>query len=299
MIFDFRIKVFLTVANKLSYTKAASELYISQPAITKHIKEIEQQLEIRLFNRNGNTITLTPAGEIFLRHTQLIFKQYELLENELAQTKAYSSGTLHIGASTTIAQYVIPKIIALFKKSYPHIHIDLINGNSEFIEQQIITEKIHIGIVEGISHHAQINYEDFTNDEIVLVTRTQNKNLTKKELKPENITEIPLVLREKGSGTLDVIFNMLNKVNIHPKDLNIEIHLENTESIKEYLLHTNCAAFLSIHSITKELQNNQLTIVDIKGIDILRTFKFIQLQGQNSNLSNLFKRFTVSHYNFK
>lgn len=299
MVFDFRLKVFQTVAQKLSYTKAANELFITQPAVTKHINELEQQLQSRLFNRNGSTISLTPSGQVLLRHVEQIFKIYVQLENELSQLKGVDSGTLHIGASTTLAQYVLPKILAMFKKTHPAIDLHLVQGNSGFVEQQIIAEKLDIALVEGISHHPQINYESFVKDEIVLVVRSNNKFLNKSEIKPEQLLQIPLVLREQGSGTLDVIYKTLSKVQIHAKDLKIDIALDSTESIKQYLLYADCAAFLSVHSITKELQQNQLSIVDIRGVDIYRTFQFIQLHGQSQKLGELFKRFCMSHYNFK
>jgi LysR family transcriptional regulator, transcriptional activator of the cysJI operon len=299
MTFDFRLKVFHTVAKKLSFTKAANTLFITQPAVTKHINELENQLGNRLFVRKGTSIALTPAGQLLLGYAEKIFKLYADLENELGQLNDIATGSLKIGASTTLAQYVLPGILALFKKTYPAIQIQFINGNSEFIEQQVINEKIDIALVEGISHHPQINYESFVKDEIVLVASTQNKQFPKSEIKPEQLQSIPLVLREQGSGTLDVIFKAISKANIHPKNLHIEIQLDSTESIKQYLLHSDCAAFLSIHSITKELRQNQLSITDIKGIDIYRTFQFIQLHGQTQPLSSLFKRFCKSNYNFK
>ncbi len=299
MVFDFRLKVFYTVGLKLSYTKAANELFITQPAVTKHINELEQQLQTRLFNRNGNSISLTPSGEILMRYAQQIFKLYTHLENDLAEINDVTNGNLHIGASTTLAQYVLPRLLAMFKKTHPSIEIKLTNGNSEFIEQQIIAEKIDIGLVEGISHYPQINYESFVKDEIVLVAKTNNKFIQKNEIKPEQLTTIPLVLREQGSGTLDVINKALSNAGIVLKNLKVEIHLDNTESIKEYLLHADCAAFLSIHSITKELQQNQLSILEIKGMEIYRDFQFIQLHGQGQKPADLFKRFCLNHYNIK
>lgn len=299
MVFDFRLKVFYTVASKLSYTKAANELFITQPAVTKHIKELEMQLQTRLFNRNGSSISITPSGEILLRYAQQIFKLYSNLENELAEISDMTNGKLQIGASTTLAQYVLPRILAKFKKTYPSIDLRLINGNSAFIEQQIIAEKIDIALVEGVSHYPQINYESFVKDEIVLVVRTNNKFLQKNEIKAEQLVTIPLVLREQGSGTLDVIYKALLTAGIAPKDLRVEINLDSTESIKEYLMYADCAAFLSIHSIAKELQQNQLSSIAIKGIEIYRDFQFIKLHGHNQRLSNLFERFCLSHYNLK
>src|SRR4051812_42927628 len=98
MIFEFRLKVFYTVSSKLSFTKAANELFITQPAVTKHINELESHLQVMLFKRQGNSIALTPAGEILERYAKEIFRQYGLLENELALLQNEESGTLCIGA---------------------------------------------------------------------------------------------------------------------------------------------------------------------------------------------------------
>jgi DNA-binding transcriptional LysR family regulator len=299
MIFDFRLKVFYTVSQKLSFTKAAEALFVSQPAVTKHIKELEEQLGTPLFKRNGSNISLTPAGQIMLKHTQQIFKTYEALENELAQLNDSVSGNIRIGASTTLAQYVLPKILALFKNTYPSIHFTFASANSEVIEQMVMSEKIDIAIVEGNSHHPQIMYEPFVKDELVLVARTGSAIAQKGEIKPTQLLSLPLVLREQGSGTLDVIYKALKKNDIPLKELKVEIQMGSTESIKQYLLHTDCAAFLSVHSITKELRQNELSIIDIKGIDIYRTFQFIQLHGHASKLPAIFKRFCLTHYNFK
>lgn len=296
---DFRLKVFQTVAQKLSFTKAANELFITQPAVTKHISELESQLKARLFDRNGNTIALTSAGQVLLRYSQQIFKLYAQLENELALQSGMLQGNLRIGASTTLAHYVLPSLVASFKKSYPSLSIYFVHGNSEYIEQQIIHEKLDIALVEGISHHPQINYEPFVKDEIVLAARTHNKLVVRNEIKPEALRHIPLVMREQGSGTLDVIQKALQKVNLLFKDLQIEIYIDSTEGIKQYLMHSDCAAFLSIHSIEKELKQNSLSIVDIKGVSIDRTFQFIQLHGPQQKSAEIFKRFCQSHYNLK
>jgi DNA-binding transcriptional LysR family regulator len=299
MIFDFRLKVFYTVAEKLSFTKAAAELFITQPAVTKHINELETQLETRLFVRNGSSIALTPSGEMLLKYARRIFKLYVDFENELSQLKDVSSGVLKIGASTTLAQYVLPGILAVFKRTYPAIHIHLIIGNTAFVEQQLIAQQIDMALVEGISRHQQLHYEPFVKDEIVLVARTGNKLFQKNEIKAEHLLQVPLVFREPGSGTLDVIHKALQKSGINPQDLWVDIHLDSTESIKQYILNAECAAFLSIHAIGRELRQNELTVIDIKGVDIFRTFQFIQLHGQAEKLPALFKRFCQNHYNFK
>jgi len=299
MAFDFRLKVFYTVATRLSFTKAAAELFITQPAVTKHIKELEQQLNVQLFLRNGSSIVLTTAGKVLLQYAEKIFQTYTELETELAQLNKMEAGTLHIGASTTVAQTILPKILALFKKTFPEVNFTFIQGNTDVITQLVLAEKIDIAIVEGAAHYPQIAYAPFAKDEIVLVTRANNQLSKKAEISPKQILNIPLILREAGSGTLDIIFNALNDAGINPKDLQVEIRLESSIAIKQYLLYSETATFLSIQSVISELKYNELSIIDIKGLEIFRTFQFIQLHGKNSKLIDLFKRFCLTTYNLK
>jgi len=299
MIFDFRLRVFHTVAHRLSFTRAATELFITQPAVTKHIKELEHQLNVQLFKRNGSSITLTDAGKILLQYADKIAQVYAELETELAQLNNMESGVLHIGGSTTVGQTILPKILALLKKTYPAINFTFIQANTDMITQGVLAEKIDIAIVEGAAHYPQIAYAPFAKDEIVLVTRANNQLAKKGEITPKQLLNIPLVLREAGSGTLDVIFNALDSVGINPKDLQIEIQLESSIAIKQYLLYSDTATFLSIQSVVSELKYNELSVIDIKGLDIFRTFQFIQLHGKNSRLIELFKRFCLANYNLK
>ncbi|MHA6248213.1 LysR substrate-binding domain-containing protein [Pontibacter sp. CAU 1760] len=299
MVFDFRLQVFYQVAQKLSFTKAAQALFISQPAVTKHINELEQQLGTGLFKRHGNSISLTPAGTILVTYAEKILRTYTELENELLQLQEATSGQLRIGASTTLAQYVLPKVLASFRSAYPAIHFSFAAGNTEAIEEQVICGKADLGVVEGDSHHPQITYAPFLKDEIVLVTRTSNKHVTQAEIKPELLKSLPLVLREPGSGTLDVLYKALAKVQIQPKDLQPELYLESTESIKQYLLHSDSLAFLSVHAVLQEITRNELRILDVRGLSVSRTFQFVQLHGQTSKLADFFRRHCISHYNLK
>ena len=116
MIFDFRLHVFHTVAKRLNFTKAAAELFITQPAVTKHIHELENQLKTKLFDRNGSRIKLTRTGEILLQHSEQIFEIYRNLEFEINSLSQRQSGKLRLGASTTAAQYILPPILAAFHK---------------------------------------------------------------------------------------------------------------------------------------------------------------------------------------
>lgn len=296
--FDFRLKVFDTVAKRLNFTKAANELNITQPAVTKHIKEIELNLNIKLFERNGTKIKLTKAGEILLKYTEEIFSVYQKMEFEIGQLQEKQKGTLRLGASTTIAQYVLPPILAEFRKRFPEIQLSLVIQNSEKIEDLLANHKIDVGLIEAQIKNRTFHYFPFMKDEIVLVSRQNHSISTKNNIKLDDLKHIPLVFREPGSGTLETIDLALKSKNIKLNELNIEIQLGSTESIKSYILHSDALAFLSIQSILQELKNQTLNIIDVKNLVIERNFNFIIPEGEQSKLVNLFIDF-CNHYNLK
>lgn len=296
--FDFRLKVFQTVAHRLNFTKAAAELYITQPAVTKHIHELEHHFKVKLFERNGSGIKLTPAGESLRQQADQLFSFYQNLEFEMAGFSHDQKGKLRVGASTTVAQYVLPPVLAAFHQKFPHVQITLITNNTEQIENGLKNNEIDLGIIEGRSKNTSIKYSEFLKDEIVLVSSNKNAFAKKEIIKAAELKNIPLLLREPGSGTLEVISHALKLAGIKMRDLKIEMQLASTESIKSYLPYSDCLAFLSIHSILNELKRNELRIIDVKGLEIERYFYFIQLHGQSSSLPDLFMKF-ASHHNFR
>ena len=154
---DFRLKVFYSVATNLSFTKASHELFISQPAISKHIRELEQRFETPLFERNGNKIQLTRAGELLLSHAQSLLAAYRQLNFEMNLLTNHFSGELRLGASTTISQYVLPPLLAKFMKKFPDIKLSLLHGNSNDIER---------ALTEGKGADGQLSI-DWINDDLI------------------------------------------------------------------------------------------------------------------------------------
>lgn len=295
--FDFRLKVFHAVAQRLNFTKAAEELFITQPAVTKHIKEIEKHFNTKLFDRNGTKIQLTHAGELLLKHTHQIFDIYRNLEIDMNALNSKHSGQLRIGASTTVAQYVLPPMMANFYQRFPDVAIKLKSGNTEEIENTLLANDIDLGIIEGESRKSHITYTPFIKDEIVLVSRIGSP-LAKESITLKQLLKTNLLLREQGSGTLEVLTHALKNNGLNMNDLKVEMELNSTESIKLYLLNSDCMAFLSVHSILKELAANEFCIVDVKDLNIERYFYIIQPQGEANSLSKLFLSF-ANRYNLR
>jgi DNA-binding transcriptional LysR family regulator len=295
MTFDFRLQVFHTVAQRLNFTKAARELFITQPAVTRHIQELEQHFKVSLFDRNGSRIRLTPAGATLLRHTEELFAIYRNLEFEMSGLTLQHSGRLQLGGSMTAAPYVIPPILAAFHARFPDVQVSLTTGNTQQIELALEKKEIDLGIVEGHSRSTSIRYTEFIKDEIVLVTNPGHPLARRASLRPDELLHIPLLLREPGSGTLEVLAHALRRIGIKLSQLKKEMQLNSTEIIKSYLLHAPCMAFLSVHAVQKELQNNECHIVDVNGLSIERSFYFARLQGEAQALPEVFMRFAM-HY---
>lgn len=294
---DFRLKVFKTVAEQLSFTKAAKLLFISQPAVTKHINQLEKQYGKPLFNRRGNAISLTSAGEILLDYANKIIKLYNQLELEFLESGKQLPKEMNIAASTTISQYILPALLSKLKAAFPETTINLTNLNSEQIEALVLAKKTDLGLAEGVSNNPNLHYEPFLKDEIVLTTRTANKLFKREEIELQELKALPLVIRERGSGTRNVIGDALAKKDISLQSLNIQMQLGSTESIKNYLLAADSFAFLSIHCISRELKTGSLRVVEVSGLNIDRTFQFVSQHGDYDRAAERLKHFFRSHYN--
>ncbi len=292
---DFRLKVFISVAQNLSFTKASKELYISQPAISKHIQELEAAYGVQLFERKGNAIKLTSAGEVFLKHALAITENYRMLQLDMNLLSNSFKGTLRIGASTTIAQYSLSPIIAGFISRFPDIKLSLQTGNSQYIEDALEKKRIDIGLVEGSSRKNEFRYTHFADDELVLVTSASNNSPA--EITAAELKSLPLVLRETGSGTLDVIEHALDAHNMKLSQMNILLQLGSSESIKHFLMYSKAYAILSIISVSKELYENKLKVIDIKDIEFKREFTFMTLQGQHNEITDKFIQFALISQN--
>ena len=293
---DFRLHVFYTVAKRLSFTKAAAELYVTQPAVTKHIQELEHQFGTALFDRRGNQISLTAAGNVFLRHAETIMATYRQLEFDMNALKGEPGGTLRVGASTTVAQYVIPPVLARFHEQSADVSISLLSGNTERIEQWLLNDEIDLGLVEGRTHHSDIRYTPFVKDELVLICRADHPLADRDEITLDELRAIPIVLRERGSGSLEVVEHALRGAGLRLTDLTIEMQLGSTESMKSYLSSSRCMAFVSVFAVQHELQAGSLKILDVQGLAIQRDFYSIQMQGVSEGLADTFMRFARQHY---
>jgi DNA-binding transcriptional LysR family regulator len=289
-----RHEIFIEVANNLSFSRASEVLFISQPAITRHIKALEAYYKTSLFERKSNSIYLSDGGNLLLSRLKEAKKIQAQLEFELSVLKDQlkAKGQLKLGASTTVALYIIPKILSAFHQKYPEVKISLLNRNTDTIVKALIDQEIDIGIVEGKKKNSSILYQPFVTDQVVAVCSAKSPIAKKRILSIQDIKNYPVVLREQGSGTLAALTYTLKKNGIKLSDLHVNVRLSGTEALKNFLREDNCLGFLPKGSVLKELQSGDLVIVNIEKFQLVRDFFFIQRQGtDNNDLDKTFIRF--------
>jgi DNA-binding transcriptional LysR family regulator len=295
---DFRLRVFHTVAKLLNFTKAAGVLNVTQPAVTKHIKELEQEYKVTLFDRQPNALALTEAGQLLYRHAINIMEQYELLDFDMNAIHNKLIGDLHLGASTTIAQYVLGPVLASFHQRYPDVQVHLANENSNHIIQLLLQKDIDMGLIEGKTNNNSVQYTRYIEDELVLVCNAKNPLYKKQDAPLVDITTLPFVMREGDSGTYEILEEHLKKAGINIARLKVKMHLASTEGIKQFVEHSDHFAFMSIYAVANELNRGALRVVNVKGLDMYRHFHIVQRQGQPLPIADSFIKF-INNYNKK
>ena len=293
--------IFMEVARLLSFTKASQSLFISQSAISKHIKSLEYFYKAGLFERHGNHISLTITGQALYDKLLEASQLQEALHQELQQiNEQFLPPTkLAIGASTTISLYVLPPVLSAYLRQYPNLQINVLNRNSNNIQNALLAHEIDVGIVEGLAQVNTLTYTPFMTDDVLAVCSGKSP-LRGRTLSVADLPGIPLALRENGSGTLAVIEDELSKKGISLAALPILIRLGGTEALKNFVLADTCLAFLPKRAILKELAAGELAEVPILDLLLQRTFYFIQRKGTESNrLVNTFIQFTKRHYSHK
>lgn len=294
-----RHEVFYEVARQKSFSRAAQALYISQPAISKHIRTLEEQYQTKLFERKGIEIELTPAGRLLYDKLTEVKRIQEEAEFEISSVKdvLQARGVLKLGASTTVALYILPKVLSSFSQHYPQININLLNRNSEIVLEALVNKDINLGIIEGRSKLTSVDYLPFLTDKVVAVCSKKSPLARKKNYSVKDIRQMPLAIRERGSGTLAALKYALEKHKVKMSELDIKIRLGGTEALKNFIIESDSLGFLPHRSVIKELKYGELTELRFDDLHIERDFFFIQRKGENSNLNKSFIRLAKRLYN--
>jgi DNA-binding transcriptional LysR family regulator len=229
---DRRLQVFHAVAKHLSFTKAAEALFMTQPAVTFQIRQLEEQFNTRLFDRTHGRITLTPAGTMALDYAERILGLSSELDTRLKEISGQVAGPLLIGASTTIAEFLLPRVLGEFKARYPAVVPRLFVANSEAVQGRISERTLDLGFIEGDSHLPSLVTDVCCDDELRVVCAPSHPLAKLKSVVPKALMEHAYVSREPGSGTREVIDHYLQKAGVQPDALQVVMELGSPEALK-------------------------------------------------------------------
>ncbi|MGE5207215.1 MAG: LysR substrate-binding domain-containing protein [Chlamydiota bacterium] len=267
---NFRLKVFRTVAQHLNFRRAAEELCLSQPAVTLQVKALEEELGVQLFDRSSAHIALTPAGRTLLQYVRRIEKLTAEARGKLAAFAGQQRGELRLGASLTIAQYILPRVLGAFQQEHPLARPVVLTRNTEHVLEALAAREVALGLIEGPALRRDVRTEVFLQDEIVLIVPAGHEWNERGVIEPEELLRERLLLRERGSGTRRVTEAALQKRGLNVKRLKIAMEFDSTEGIIAAVEAGLGVGFASLWSIGKELQVGSLRSALIRGVQITR-----------------------------
>ncbi len=281
-----KLVIFREVALHLNMTEVANKLYMSQPAVSQTIQELEAEVGVKLFDRIGRRLHLTLAGEIFLTYVRKTLNTYAEGLRAISEINQAKTGRLRIGASTTIGIYVLPEIIGRFLKVYPAVDVAIDIENTKYIVERILYNTIDFAFVEGSLDSEEVIVDDFCQDELVLITHPDHPRARYALMDLKELQREKLIVRERGSGTREVFEKVLQTENV---DCKIAFELGNTEAIKKAVEAGLGVACISERCVTREAELGKLAVLRFKGLSLRRSLNLIY--HRDKYLSPLFRAF--------
>jgi DNA-binding transcriptional LysR family regulator len=289
---DRRLQVFHAVAKQLSFTKAAETLFMTQPAVTFQIKQLEEHFSTRLFERGHGRISLTPAGEIVLEYAERILSLSAELDTRLREMTGRLSGPLLIGASTTIAEFLLPRVLGEFKSVHPDVQPKMAVGNSEAIENRVAEHTLDIGLIETPSHLPALLTEVCCADELQVIVSPKHALARLKSVTPRQLVSYPYVSRETGSGTREFTDLYFRKAGISPAELKVVMELGSPEALKGVVGTGLGFAIMSRTTVAKEQRLGELVALPLVP-KLIRELSLVYPKEKfRSRLVNTFVEFT-------
>jgi len=272
---DHKLKVFCTVAEMKSFSKASEIIHLTQPAVSLQIQALEEAFETKLFDRTSSTVALTRTGEILYKYAKEILGLYSEIERDIGAITGLAKGSIAIGASTTIGNYLLPSVVSDFKRAYPKIKLQLLIGNTQRIVDLLKAGNLHFGIVEGDVSRYKVMTETLLSDELVVITAPFHPWAKRKEVSIQELTKEPFIFREEGSGTRQVIEKYLRKRNISVQNVKISSVIGSTEAIKEAVENGMGVSIVSKWAVRKEQRYGTISTLTLKEVKMLREFSLI------------------------
>lgn len=290
---NFRLKVFRTVADEHSFRRAAEILHLSQPAVSQQIQALETELDVSLFDRARGRVALTAAGTALLAYAKRGAQLAEEAMRAVQQTKGQIAGELRIGASMTVAQYILPRMLGAFLAAHPRVRLAVHSGNSEQIVESLAGKQIDLGLIEGPVSSREVFRQRFFEDRLVLIVGRNSKWAEKPSLPLHALAQLPMLMRERGSGTRRVVEAALRRAGVSRRELEVVLELDSIVAIISAVEVGIGASFISEWAVRKELRLGTIRVLDVPGLDIRRDMTLVRHPGPPQDPVATFERFVL------
>jgi len=271
---DRRLQVFFTVAKLLSFTKAAESLHMTQPAVTFQVRQLEEYFNTRLFDRTHNRISLTEAGANVYEYAEKIFELYSEMDSMVKEMTGDIGGSVTIGASTTIAEYMLPSLLGDFRVKYPDVLIHLKVSNTEGVVSMVENNVIDLGVVEAPVGNKNLVVEPCRRDKLVAIVPNKHPLAKKSSVTLSELLAYPFICREEGSGTREVIEDYVCHAEGCKNGLNVAMELGSPEAVKGAVEANMGISIVSEATVAKERKLETLKILDLDP-PMERPFSFV------------------------
>jgi DNA-binding transcriptional LysR family regulator len=289
---DHRLKAFCLVHEMKSFSKAAAAKSMTQSAMSHLIKNLEDELGVRLFNRQGKSVLPTPSGRLLYSHAKEILNQYKVMENAIYSSVNMVKGALTLGATTTISTYLLPQVFYSFSRKHPDVSIGLTVSNTEKIIKDLQDGNIEIGIVEGNLKNPSIHSEIIAEDEIVIIASDDNSLSAKKNVTLNDLATQAFIMPEPGSGTREFIDDFLREIEMPPEDARISMTLGSPELLLQMVKSGVGISFVSKWSAFQALKDGSVKQLQVPGRRLRRKFYLIRIGKEPSTIAAK----TFSHF---
>lgn len=267
------LRIFVTVVEQKHFSRAAELLNISQPGVSLHIRNLENEFGVKLIHRSPKYVEMTEAGAMLYERAKQMLAHYEEAKREINELRSVVTGTLRVGASFTIGEYILPKILAQYANQYPHVEVQVIISNTEEVVQAFRANQLDIGLIEGEVHQGDLEIEPFMEDEMLVIAPSHHPLAQKKVIEKSQLQNQVWVFREQGSGSRTYSDQLIRDL-----QLNIKRHFifSSIQGVKEAVTAGLGIALLSRWTVRKELEAGEVRILHLHDKRIVRAFSIVR-----------------------
>lgn len=271
-----QLQVFSAVARRMSFARAAEELHLTPPAVSMQIKQLETQLGLPVFERGASEVRLTLAGEYFLVHARKVLSSLKEAEDLVARLRRVETGRLALGMLTT-AKYFLPHLLSEFLRDHPGIEVTLVEGNREQLIERIQRNEVDLAVMGRAPGELEARAEAFGVHPLGVVAPKTHPLARRQEVDPQELGSEPFVIRESGSGARATMEAFFRELHIRPPIL---MQISSNETIKQAVAAGMGLAFLSLHTVSQELEQGTLKLVRVTGLPLLRNWHVVHRRAR-------------------